>query len=125
MNKIRLAISVIALINGQPAGKHPLALHLMDIRNMSLSETKVTFRMRDALKTLRPGDHLSELVFDAYVLHRRICEYTTIVTDLERKKERRGIITIFFLTAKPPIKPASRDTLRRWTEDIMKAAGID
>ena len=186
MNTLWSAISTVALINGQPAGRHPLvrrflkavfqekpslahlqstwdpelvlnlkslgrnqdlsliqlsrklsmlmlltsgqrgqALHLLDIRNMSISDTRISFRIGDLLKTSRPGNHMSELVFEAYVPDRRACVLTTSLHYLVRTKDIRGSTTRFFLTTKPPIKLASRDTLRCWTKDVMKAAGID
>ena len=92
---------------------------------MSVSELRVSFRIADPLKTSRPGDHLSELVFVAYPTDRRLCVVTSIVCYLERTCAFRGPFTGFFLTTKPPIRVASRDTLRRWTKDIMRSAGID
>lgn len=187
MNTLRSAISTVALINGQPAGRHPLvrrfmravfqekpslahiqstwdpelvlnhlkslgqnqdlslvqlsrkltmlmlltsgqrgqALHLLDIRNMSISETRISFRIGDLLKTSRPGHHMSELVFEAYVPDRRVCVLTASLHYLVRTKDIRGNATRFFLTTKSPIKLASRDTIRRWTKDVMRDAGID
>ena len=37
----------------------------------------------------------------------------------------RGSITRFFLTTIAPVRLASRDTIRRWTRDIMRDVGID
>lgn len=37
----------------------------------------------------------------------------------------RGSTTRFFVTTKNPVTLASRDTLRRWTRDVMRDAGID
>ena len=107
------------------SGQRGQTLHLLDIRNMSVSELRVSFRIADPLKTSRPGDHLSELVFVAYPTDRRLCVVTSIVCYLERTCAFRGPFTGFFLTTKPPIRVASWDTLRRWTKDSMRSAGID
>ena len=184
MNTIRSAISTVALIDGQPAGRHHLVsrfmkavfqerpsfarlqstwdpdlvldhlkslgqdtdlsliqlsrkltmlmlltfgqvLHLLDIRNISISDLRISFQIGDPLKTSRPGSHMSEVNFEAYVPDSRLCVYTTCLHYLDRTKDMRGNVTRFFLTTKPPIKLASRDTLRCWTKDVMKAAGID
>lgn len=107
------------------SGQRGQVLHLLDTRNMSISGSRVSFRIGDPLKTSRPGSHFSELMFAAYVPDKRVCVYTTMLHYLDRTKDRRGDITGLLLTTKPPIKLASRDTLRRWTRDVMQAAGID
>lgn len=187
MNTLRSAISVVAQIDGRPAGQHPLVcrflkavfqerpslprclttwdpdvmlryiktlgpnstlsfiqlsrkltvlmlllsgqrgqtLHSLDIRNMTISDSRVSFRIGDPLKTSRPGSHLTELGFMPYPLDKLLCVHTTIVNYLDRTIDIRGPITRFFLTTRPPFRMASRDTLRRWTRDMMEAAGID
>lgn len=107
------------------SGQRGQTLHLLDVRNMTTSKLRVSFRIGDPLKTSRPGDHLSELVFVAYPTDKRLCVVTAILSYLERTSTFRDTVTAFFLTTKPPIRVASRDTLRRWTKDIMLAAGID
>ena len=187
MNTIRSAISVIATIDGRPAGQHLLVtrfmkaaflerpsfprshttwdpqlvldffcslgptvdlsllqlsrklvtlmlllsghrgqiLHLLDIRNMSLMESQVVFGIGDLLKTSRPGAHISSLVFDAYPHDSCLCIVAAIRHYLDRTRSIRGSLTGFFLTTRPPVRLASRDTLRRWVKDVMKAAGVD
>ena len=107
------------------SGQRCQSLHLLDLRNMSLSASKVSFRIGDPLKSSRPGHHLSELVFPAYTPDRRLCVPTTIRSYLKRTRGSRGEITGLLLTTRSPVSVASRDTLRRWTKDVMKAAGID
>ena len=92
---------------------------------MSITISRVSFRIGDPLKTSKPGCHMSEMVFEPYATAKFLCVHTTIVNYLDRTKDIRGPITRFFLTTKPPIKMVSRDTLRRWTRDLMAAAGID
>ena len=50
---------------------------------------------------------------------------STIMCYLERTSEVRGTETGFFLISRPPFTAASRDTLRRWTKDLLAAAGVD
>ncbi|XP_063856130.1 uncharacterized protein LOC135107471 [Scylla paramamosain] len=107
------------------SGQRGQTLHMLDIRNMTVSDSRVSFRIGDPLKTSRPGTHLSELVFVAYPPDRRLCVVTSTMSYLERTNNMRGSLTGFFLTTRPPVKLASRDTLRRWTKDVMRAAGIN
>lgn len=107
------------------SGQRGQTLHALDIRNMSVSPSRISFRIGDLLKTSRPGVHLSELTFHAYVPNRLLCVCTTIMCYIERTSEVRGTETKFFLISKPPFTAASRDTLRRWTKDLLAAAGVD
>ena len=116
----KLAILMLLL-----SGQRGQTLHFLDIRNMTVSDLSISFRLGDPLKTSRPGAHMSELVFVAYPTDRRLCVVTSVFCYLARTASLRGSITGFFLTTKPPVRVASRDTLRRWTKDIMRAAGID
>lgn len=117
----RKLVMLMLLVSGQRGQ----ALHVLDIRNMSVSHSRVSFRIGDLLKTSRPGAHFSELSFDTYVHNTLLCVYTTISYYLKRTSNIRGNITGFFLTTRPPFKVASRDTLRRWTKDLMYSAGLD
>ena len=107
------------------SGQRCQTLHLFDIRNMTLTSSKVSFRIGDLLKTSRPGHHISELTLKAYAPDRRLCIVTTLNAYLERMRDIRGSNTQLFLTTRPPIKSATRDTIRRWTKDLLKAASID
>lgn len=117
----RKLVMLMLLVSGQRGQ----TLHLLDIQNMTVSDTKVSFRIGDLLKTSRPGNHLSELVFEAYEPDKFLCVYTAMRSYLDRTRETRGSTTRFFVTTKNPVTLASRDTLRRWTRDIMREAGID
>ena len=108
------------LISGQPSH----TLHLLDTRNMTVSRSEVCFRIGDLLKTSRPGAHLPELVFPAYPPDQCLCVVTTICCYLDRTAGIRGSITRFFLTTNAPVRLASRDTIRRWTRNVMRDAGI-
>ena len=107
------------------SGQRGQTIHLLDIRNMSLTDTRASFRIRDLLKTSRPGHHLSEVSFDAFIPNSRLCVVTTLRDYLARTQEVRGNTTSLLLTSRTPVRPASRDTIRRWTRDIMKYSGID
>ena len=92
---------------------------------MSVSEFRVSLRIGYLLKTLRPSVHFSELTFDAYARNKQLCVCTTIKNYLKRTSNIRGSETRLFLTSRPPFHVASRDTLRCWTKDLLKVAGID
>ena len=107
------------------SGQRHQTLHLFDIRNMSLTKDYVIFRLGDLLKTSRPGQPTPEVVFPAYPLDRKLCVVTTVRSYIKRTRDTRGNHTRLLLTSRSPVSIASRDTIRRWARDIMKAAGVD
>lgn len=107
------------------SGQRCQTLHLLDVRNMTLTPSKAPFTFGDLIKTSRPTNHLSQISFKAYAPDRRLCVHAALRCYLERTLDTRGKVTRLFLTTKPTGRPASRDTLRRWTKSIMQYAGID
>lgn len=107
------------------SGQRCQTLHMLDVRNMSITPSKVVFTIGDLLKTSGPKRHLSHISFKAYAPDRRLCVHTALTHYLERTLEKRGKITSLFLTTTSYGKPASRDTIRRWAKDIMRGAGIN
>lgn len=107
------------------SGQRCQTLLVLDIRNMNITSSKVVFTIGDLLKTSGPRTHLSQISFKAYAPDRRLCVHRTLTNYLERTLEKRGTVTSLFLATNSFGKQASRDTLRRWTRDIMKDAGIN
>lgn len=117
----RKLVMLMLLLSGQRCQ----TLHMLDKRNMTITSSKVVFTIGDILKTSGPRSHLSQISFKAYVPDRRLCVHTSLRNYLERTLDTRGKVTSLFITTKLFGKPASRDTLRRWTKDVMKKAGIN
>ena len=101
------------------SGQRGQVLHVLDIRNMSLTSSRVSFQIVDLLKTSRPGHHFSQLNFKAYAPDKRLCVITTLHAYLQRTSDIRGDITNLLVTTRKPFKAASLDTIRRWTRDMM------
>ena len=107
------------------SGRHGQVLHVLDIRNMFLTSSRVSFQIVDLLKTSRPGHNFSQLIFKAYAPDRCLCVITTLHAYLQRMSDIRGDINNLLVTTRKPFKAASLDTIRRWTRDMMRNAGID
>jgi hypothetical protein len=107
------------------SGQRCQTIHLLDTRNMTLTKSKLEFRIGDLLKTSRPKHHLSQISFKAYAPDRRLCIVTAVKQYLERTAATRNGVTRLLLTTKKPIKEVSCDTVRRWTKNVMEAAGLD
>ena len=110
-----------ALLTGQRAQ----SLHLMDIRNMMLTKSKVKFRFADLLKQTRPGYQLHEITIKAYPPDKRLCLVLLLHEYLDRVKNIRGDCTKLFLTTQPPYREASQQTIARWVKHMLIKAGLD
>ena len=107
------------------SGQRGQTLHSLDIVNMTLSNSVVSFRIAELLKTSRPNCHQRELKFRAYTHQPRLCVVKLVTDYLAKTLPLRGKVSQLFITTRPPYNAASRDSLRRWTKDIMVAAGVD
>lgn len=103
------------------------SLQLLDIQNMVQEETAYTFMLNSNLKQSKPGKSTSDLVIklNAYPHDRNLCVVNACSVYLERTKLLRGSESRLFITHQKPHKKASRDTIRRWIQQMMIKAGID
>ena len=107
------------------SGQRGQTMHLLDLRNMSLTSSRVSFVIGDLAKTSKPGNHVEELSYLAYAPDRRLCALTVLSCYLERTRNIRGSETRLFLTLRQPHTAASRDILRRWEKSALAEAGIN
>lgn len=112
---------LLALLTGQ-RGQY---LYLLDIRNIEFSNEQVKLRMGDLLKTSKPGNHLGEIVLQAFPQDQHLCVVTLLTNYLSRTHKLRGNETKLFIGGIAPHKGISRDSLARWLKTIMQQTGID
>ncbi len=117
-------LMLIAILSGQRGQTfHKLKVNKHDMSN---GTHLIVFRINDMLKTSRPGHHLSELKFKAYPCDRRLCVVTYLHAYIDRTdKFRNDDVDALFICYGKPNGPASRDSIFRWTKDVMRDAGID
>ena len=112
--------TLIALLSAQRGQ----SLHLLDIRNMTLTDDKVSFRIGDLIKQSRPGKHISELTFPAYVADVGLCVVQTVKSYITRTDQQRAKCNTsrLFISTIAPHQPVSRDTISRWVMLALRAA---
>ena len=81
-------------------GQHGQALHLLDTKNMSISDFRVLFRIGYLLKTSRQDNHMSELGFEACPIQTNMCSHHNFTLLWQNKSYKREN-NQFFLTTKP------------------------
>ncbi|XP_046546323.1 uncharacterized protein LOC124256363 [Haliotis rubra] len=106
------------------SGQRIQSLHLIDCRNVNVSDSDVKIRFGDLLKQSRPGYHQAELTLNSYP-DQELCIVNTMSQYLRRTKELRGAQTALFITTTKPHRRASKDTISRWVKTVIRTAGID
>lgn len=114
-------VMLFALLSGQRAQ----TLHLLDVRNITVSKNSIKCRIGDLLKHSRPGKHQAELNLKAYAPDRRLCIVTVLSEYLARTGHFRKQQHQLFLSFVKPHKPVAKDTISRWIKLTLKLAGID
>ena len=100
-------------------------VHLLDIRNMSITDSIVKVSIGDKLKQTRPGYHIHELEFPAYYADLWLCPVSVVKLYLLRKKPLRGEITNLFISFVRPYRSVSKSTISRWVKTTLGLAGVD
>ena len=103
------------------------SLHLMDTEGMVKEEGTYIFMLNSNIKQSKPTKSPSELIIRlrAYPSDNKLCVVNTCSVYLDKTCSVRGDETRLFLTYQKPHKKASRDTIRRWIQNVMMNAGVD
>ena len=120
-NLSRKLVTLLLLLSGQRGQ----TMTVLDIRNISISKSKVSLRIGELLKTSRPNFHQQELSFVGYAPDRRLCIIKVLNEYIDRTEPLRGSVTRLFITTRPPYVAVSRDTIARWTKQTLSDAGVD
>ena len=107
------------------AGQRGQSIHLLDIVNMTLTDNFVAFRLAELTKTSRPNFHQQQLFFNCFDADHSLCVVRITKDYLNRTAPLRGEVKQLFVATTPPHQAVSRDTIRRWTKNVMVAAGVD
>ena len=113
-------VMILALITGQRCQ----TLHLLDLQDMLITETGVTFSIRSLVKQSKPGTAQPILKLNAYPNNANLCVMRILREYLCRTKVFRST-TKLFISFIRPYGAVSKDTLARWIRTVMKNAGID
>ena len=106
-------------------GQRAQGLHLIDCRNITLSDHTLKIHYGDLLKQTRPGFQQQELLLKAYAPDRRLDIVLVMKEYLKRTKIIRGGENHLFIATQKPHKAVSKDTISRWIKRVMGKSGLD
>lgn len=113
-------IMLILLVTGQRGQ----TVKMLNIDYMFFSQNCYTFQIVEHLKQSRPGVNNPLVKLQAYE-DKQLCVVTTLTEYLRKTHDLRGSEKQLFISYQKPFMKVSRDTISRWTKQVMKAAGIE
>ncbi|KAJ8050304.1 hypothetical protein HOLleu_03455 [Holothuria leucospilota] len=110
---------LLALVSSQ----RQRTLQLLDIVNMEITCTTISFTVTALIKQSRPGNVGHRLILKAYPPDKRLCIYTYVIEYLNRTKSCRGKEKRLFVSFKKPHGRVTTDTIGRWLKTVLSSAG--
>ena len=114
-------VTVLLLLVTSQRGQTILSL---SVKGLDLEDMAV-FRLDKLLKHNRLGDALDTIIIKPFEACRKLCAVRAIKAYVKATKEVRRANEQLLISFQPPHRPISRDTLARWTLQVLSMAGID
>lgn len=115
---VKTAVLLALVMNQRQQG-----LELVDLRNMTLEDHKITIRYGDVMKNTGPQFHQPEISIKAYI-DKRICPVWYIWKYLAATNKVRNSTKLFIITQKP-YRAASKSTIGKWIKKGLALGGVD
>lgn len=101
-------------------------LALIDIKNISISKSKITIKIPDLIKTSKPGKNQPELILPFYKEKPGLCAASAIIDYLKMTKHlRNDQNNKLFISNMKPYKNVTSQTIGHWIKSLLSKAGID
>lgn len=115
---------LILLISGQRCQ----SIKLLDVRQLRVVGKTVCIVIDQLVKQSRPGKAQPVIMLPYFEQNPVLCVYSTLKEYLVRTREirmRDGASSQLFISYTKPYKPVSKDTIARWTGNVMASAGVN
>ena len=100
-------------------------IHLMNIHNMTKTDSFFSFSIHELTKTSKPGDLGKVIKLMAFTLKIRLCVYVCLNEYTKRTVSLWSDHEQLFNSYVKPYKKVSRESIRRWLKYFMLLSGID
>ena len=106
-------------------GQRGQSIYLLSLDGMSMRANSCTFDLMEHIKTSKPNKSTKPIEIRPFQPDKAICPLTVLKAYIKKTEPLRNTETKLFISFIQPHKGVSRDTISRWTKNVMKAAGID
>lgn len=117
----RKLTTLLALLSGQRGQ----TIHLLDTSFIECSPSRLILRVKELLKTSKPGRHQGEIILPSFSQRPGVCVVSTYRAYIKKTRPiRKGNSRLLLSTLKPH-QAVTRDTVSKWVKAILLASGID
>ena len=116
--KLAMLISILA------GGHRCQTIHAINTLDITITAGQCNIPFYTSLKQTRPGKHLKPMAFKVYTTEPALCVVNNL-TCYSRKTKKVRTDSALFLSYQKPHKGVTKDTISRWSREMMSEAGIN
>ena len=114
-------VMLLLLVTGQ-RGQF---IHLLSLNGIQLTSQTAYLSLEEHTKTSRPNNAAAAVTITEFTPDSRICPLTTLKAYMKETETLRNGENKLFISFIKPNKAVSRDTISRWTKQVLTNSGID
>ena len=114
-------VMLLLLVTGQ-RGQF---IHLLSLNGIQLTSQTAYLSLEEHTKTSRPNNAAAAVTITKFTPDSRICPLTTQKAYMKKTETLRNGENKLFISFIKPNKAVSRDTISRWTKQVLTNSGID
>ena len=114
-------VMLLLLVTGQ-RGQF---IHLLSLNGIQLTSQTAYLSLEEHTKTSRPNNAAAAVPITKFTPDSRICPLTTQKAYMKKTETLRNGENKLFISFIKPNKAVSRDTISRWTKQVLTNSGID
>ena len=96
-----------------------------DVNYVQEFDDKYRITVMQKLKSSKPGVHLEPIELQAFKEDKKLCVSEHLKEYISRTRDLRNGQSQLLISYTKPHKPISRNTISRWTKQVIKSAGLD
>ena len=106
-------------------GQRGQFIHLLTLNGIQLTSQAAYLSLDKHTKTSRPNNATAAVTITEFTPDSRICPLTTLKAYMKKTETLRNGENKLFISFIRPDKAVSRDTISRWTKQVLTNSGID
>ena len=114
-------VMLLLLVTGQ-RGQF---LYLLTLAGIQITPCVAYLTLEDHTKTSRPNKTTKPVEITEFIPDKRLCPLATLKSYVKETEKLRDRESKLFLSFIKPYKGVSRDTISRWTKQVLHESGID